>query len=565
MKQSKTKKTISIVRLQNENLALKEANSRYVRYIREKVNQLLQVMGTLSLKPEELDDNTLLDFDPIGIIANAFDQILEHLRETNRELAIARDELQAIFDATGVGISIIDMDFRILKCNEKQRALLVDKGISDVEGRYCYEVYCNKESPGLDCPAIDTMATGRSVIIREVEKKGKHFQIVTTPFKDSEGNNIGVIEVLLDITEKKRAEDAERMQREFYLAEKSKLATVVESLSDGLFVTNKEDRIISFNNTASRITGYSASEVMGLSYNQFFGMLSENMPLMEINKTLEMNIKTKDDRQLILSITSAIVKNSEGEDIGKVFTFRDITEEKQRLEIYHRTEKLVALGQLAAGIAHELNTPLGSILGYARLILKDKRLDAQQKERLEIIAEQAKRSSAIIKGLLNFARHSNPSLKNIQDADINEILSSNLKLLQAEIEKRQIHVETDFRAIPLVKIDIRQIEQALINIILNAIQAVKESGEIGIKTFAENDCIKIKISDNGPGIPEDIKPRIFDPFFTTKPVGEGTGLGLSISAGIISEHGGFIDVESVEGKGTTFIITLPVNPPLFLK
>lgn len=565
MKQSKTKKTISIVRLQNENLALKEANSRYVRYIREKVNQLLQVMGTLSLKPEELDDNTLLDFDPIGIIANAFDQILEHLRETNRELAIARDELQAIFDATGVGISIIDMDFRILKCNEKQRALLVDKGISDVEGRYCYEVYCNKESPGLDCPAIDTMATGRSVIIREVEKKGKHFQIVTTPFKDSEGNNIGVIEVLLDITEKKRAEDAERMQREFYLAEKSKLATVVESLSDGLFVTNKEDRIISFNNTASRITGYSASEVMGLSYNQFFGMLSENMPLMEINKTLEMNIKTKDDRQLILSITSAIVKNSEGEDIGKVFTFRDITEEKQRLEIYHRTEKLVALGQLAAGIAHELNTPLGSILGYARLILKDKRLDAQQKERLEIIAEQAKRSSAIIKGLLNFARHSNPSLKNIQDADINEILSSNLKLLQAEIEKRQIHVETDFGAIPLVKIDIRQIEQALINIILNAIQAVKESGKIGIKTFAENDCIKIKISDNGPGIPEDIKPRIFDPFFTTKPVGEGTGLGLSISAGIISEHGGFIDVESVEGKGTTFIITLPVNPPLFLK
>lgn len=565
MKQSKTKKTISIVRLQNENLALKEANSRYVRYIREKVNQLLQVMGTLSLKPEELDDNTLLDFDPIGIIANAFDQILEHLRETNRELAIARDELQAIFDATGVGISIIDMDFRILKCNEKQRALLVDKGISDVEGRYCYEVYCNKESPGLDCPAIDTMATGRSVIIREVEKKGKHFQIVTTPFKDSEGNNIGVIEVLLDITEKKRAEDAERMQREFYLAEKSKLATVVESLSDGLFVTNKEDRIISFNNTASRITGYSASEVMGLSYNQFFGMLSENMPLMEINKTLEMNIKTKDDRQLILSITSAIVKNSEGEDIGKVFTFRDITEEKQRLEIYHRTEKLVALGQLAAGIAHELNTPLGSILGYARLILKDKRLDAQQKERLEIIAEQAKRSSAIIKGLLNFARHSNPSLKNIQDADINEILSSNLKLLQAEIEKRQIHVETDFGAIPLVKIDIRQIEQALINIILNAIQAVKESGKIGIKTFAENDCIKIKISDNGPGIPEDIKLRIFDPFFTTKPVGEGTGLGLSISAGIISEHGGSIDVESVEGKGTTFIITLPVNPPLFLK
>lgn len=550
----------TVAELQKENLALKEANSRYVRYIRDKVNQLLTVMGTLPLNPEELDDNTLLDFDPIGIVANAFEQVLDHLRETNRELVIARDELQAIFDATGVGISIIDMDFKIIKCNEKQRKLLVDGDISDVEGRYCYEVYCGKESPGLDCPAIDTMATGRSVIIREVKKKGKHFQIVTTPFKDSEGNTVGVIEVLLDITEKKRAEDAEKMQRGFYLAEKSKLATVIESLSDGLFVTDKDGTIISFNNAATKITGYSSTEVVGLPYNKFFGMLSDSMPVLKINKNTEMNIKTKDNRQLILSITSALVKNSEGEDIGKVFTFRDITEEKQRQEVYHRTEKLVALGQLSAGIAHELNTPLGSILGYARLLMKNKNLDAVQKERLEIIAEQAKRSSAIIKGLLNFARQSNPSLRNMKNASINDILTDVLKLIHTEIEKHNIHVIIDFSEIPEIMVDVRQMEQAMLNIILNAIQAVKNNGEIRIKTFTENNSIKIKVSDNGPGIPEDIKPRIFDPFFTTKPVGEGTGLGLSISAGIISEHGGSIDVESTEGNGATFIVILPLNP-----
>lgn len=560
MKHPQKNKKPSIAELQKENLALKEANSRYVRYIRDKVNQLLTVMGTLPLNPEELDDNTLLDFDPIGIVANAFEQVLDHLRETNRELVIARDELQAIFDATGVGISIIDMDFKIIKCNEKQRKLLVDGDISDVEGRYCYEVYCGKESPGLDCPAIDTMATGRSVIIREVEKKGKHFQIVTTPFKDGEGNTVGVIEVLLDITEKKRAEDAEKMQRGFYLAEKSKLATVIESLSDGLFVTDKDGTIISFNNAATKITGYSSTEVAGFPYNKFFSMLSDSMPVLEINKNTEMNIKTKDNRQLILSITSALVKNSEGEDIGKVFTFRDITEEKQRQEVYHRTEKLVALGQLSAGIAHELNTPLGSILGYARLLMKNKNLDAVQKERLEIIAEQAKRSSAIIKGLLNFARQSNPSLRNMKKASINDILTDVLKLIHTEIEKHNIHVIIDFSEIPEIMVDVRQMEQAMLNIILNAIQAIKNNGEIRVKTFTENNSIKIKVSDNGPGIPEDIKPRIFDPFFTTKPVGEGTGLGLSISAGIISEHGGSIDVESTEGNGATFTVTLPVNP-----
>jgi two-component system NtrC family sensor kinase len=561
MKHPQKNKKPSISELQKENLALREANSRYARYIRDKVNQLLQVMGTLPLNPEELDDNTLLAFDPIGIVTVAFDQVLDHLRETNRDLVIARDELQAIFDATGVGISIIDMDFRIIKCNEKQRALLVDSGISDIEGKYCYEIYCNKESPGLDCPAIDTMATGRSVIIREVEKKGKHFQIVTTPFKDGEGNTVGIIEVLLDITEKKRAEDAEKMQRGFYLAEKSKLATVIESLSDGLFVTDKEGTIISFNNAASRITGYSAAEVAGLPYNKFFSMLSGSMPVIEMNKNTEMNIQTRDDRQLILSVTSALVKNSEGEDIGKVFTFRDITEEKQRQEVYHRTEKLVALGQLSAGIAHEMNTPLGSILGYARLLLKNKKLDARQKERLEIIAEQAKRSSAIIKGLLNFARQSNPSLRNMKDAGINDILTDVLKLLQTEIEKHGIDVLTDFGEIPAIRIDVRQIEQAMLNIMLNAIQAVKNNGEIRIKTFTdtENNSITIEVSDNGQGIPEYVKPRIFDPFFTTKPVGEGTGLGLSISAGIISEHGGSIDVESTEGNGATFTITLPVN------
>lgn len=561
MKHPQKNKKPSIAELQKENLELKEANSRYVRHIRDKVNQLLQVMGTLPLNPEELDDNTLLDFDPIGIVAVAFAQVLDHLRETNRELVIARDELQAIFDATGVGISIIDTDFKIIKCNEKQRELLVDNDISDVEGRYCYDVYCGKESPGLDCPAIDTMATGRSVTIREVEKKGKHFQIVTTPFKDSEGNTVGVIEVLLDITEKKRAEDAEKMQRGFYLAEKSKLATVIESLSDGLFVTDKEGTIISFNNAASRITGYSAAEIVGLSHDKFFSMLSGSTPVIEMNKNKELNIQTRDDRQLILSITSALVKNSEGEDIGKVFTFRDITEEKQRQEIYHRTEKLVALGQLSAGIAHELNTPLGSILGYARLLLKNKKLDVQQIERLEIIAEQAKRSSAIIKGLLNFARQSNPSFRNMKDAGINDILTDVLKLLQTEIEKHGIDVLTDFGEIPAIKVDVRQMEQAMLNIILNAIQAVKNNGEIRIKTFAENNSIKIEISDNGPGISEDVKPRIFDPFFTTKPVGEGTGLGLSISAGIISEHGGSIDVESTEGNGATFTISLPVTPP----
>lgn len=250
------------------------SNPMYSEYIRAKVNQLLQVMGSSPLKPEELDDETLVELDPIGIIAAAFEQVLAHLKETNRELTIVHDQLQAIFDATGVGISIIDREFRILKYNEKQRALLLHDGIGDVTGRYCYEVYCNKSSPDLVCPAIDTMETGKPMVIREVAKKGKHFQIVTTPYKDAEGKITGVIEVLLDISDTKRAKDAAREQRGFYLTEKTKLAAILQSLSEGLFVTDREGTIVSFNNAAGVITGFPEQEILGLHCGKFFAMLA---------------------------------------------------------------------------------------------------------------------------------------------------------------------------------------------------------------------------------------------------------------------------------------------------
>lgn len=536
---------------------LQKINKRYIRYIRRKTNQLLKVMGTRPLSPEELDNKTLLDLDPIGIVASSFNLVLNHLKETNRELTIARDEIQAIFNATGVGISIIDADFRIIKCNERQKELLVDGEVAGVTGKFCYEVYCGKDSPGLDCPAVDTFGTGRAVIVRDVQKKGKYFQVVTTPFKDAQGNVTGVIEVILDISDKKRAELAEKEQRGFYIAEKLKLATVIQSLSDGLFVTDGDGSIISFNCAANKITGLREEDVLGMHWESFFRQLSARQLKEDFGRT-ELIALTPDKRQLILHVTSAAVKDGEGEEIGKVFTIRDVTEEIKRQEIYHRTEKLVALGQLSAGVAHELNTPLGSILGYARLLLKEQ-LDFRQRERLEIIAEQAKRGSSIIDGLLNFSRHSNPFLMNIEVTDINDVVDRVLKILKTEAEKRGITLLAELGPLPMIKADKRQMEQVVFNIVINSVQALGRDGNIWIKTFDTGDRINVEIKDNGPGIAKDIKSKIFDPFFTTKPVGEGTGLGLSISTGIVNEHGGSISVEGGEGTGAVFVISLPAG------
>lgn len=177
------------------------------KYIRDKVNQLLEIMGTKPLREEELDEKTIVDFDPIGIVAESFREILEHLREKNLQLQQARDYLQGVFDTVGVGISIVDTDLRIIKCNERQKELLV-RDINPVEGRHCYEVYCGIDSPPLICPAIETIEMGREVFLKEVTKKGRIFQINTSPLKDKDGNIIGVIEVSVDITEKKRTEEA---------------------------------------------------------------------------------------------------------------------------------------------------------------------------------------------------------------------------------------------------------------------------------------------------------------------------------------------------------------------
>lgn len=537
---------------------LRKINRRHIRYIRSKTNQLLKVMGTRPLSPGELVDNNLFDSDPIGIVARSFEHVLNHLKKTNWELTIARDELQAIFDATGVGISIIDPDFRIIKCNEKQRELLMDRGLGDITGRFCHEVCCDKESPPLGCPAVDTLATGRSVVLRGVEKKGKYFQVITTPLKDGEGSVTGVIEVLLDISEKKRAEFAEKEQRGFYIAEKLKLATIIRSLSDGLFVTGRDGAIICFNVAAHNITGLREEDVLGMHWESFFRLLSVRQLKEDFGRT-ELNAVTPDKRQIILHVTSAVVKDGEGTETGKVFTLRDVTEEIKRQEIYHRTEKLVALGQLSAGVAHELNTPLGSILGYARLLLKEENLDPHSRERLEIIAEQAKRGGSIIDGLLNFSRHSNPFLMNLQLTDINDVIARVLKILRTETQKRGITLSAELGPLPPIKADKRQMEQVIFNIVINSVQALGRNGNILVKTSGTEGRINIEIRDNGPGVPEDIKSKIFDPFFTTKPMGEGTGLGLSICAGIVNEHGGFISIDGAEGTGAVFVISLPVE------
>lgn len=220
-----------------------------------------------------------------------------------------------------------------------------------------------------------------------------------------------------------------------------------------------------------------------------------------------------------------------------------------------RTEKLAALGQLAAGVAHEINNPLGTITIYAHILLRSTDADDPRRDDIELIVNEANRTKDIVQGLLSFARET--KLKP-GDTDINELLEDTLGLLVNQSLFQNIKIKKGLaKDLPTVFADGTQLKQVFINIILNAAQAMEGKGGIVITTWREKNIIKIKILDTGPGIPPEHVGKLFNPFFTTKE--KGTGLGLAISYGIIERHSGKIDVATELGKGSTFTISLPIG------
>ena len=223
-----------------------------------------------------------------------------------------------------------------------------------------------------------------------------------------------------------------------------------------------------------------------------------------------------------------------------------------------QSQRLAALGKLAAGIAHEINNPLGGILVLSSLVLEDLKEDDPHRENLQEVIKQTMRCRDIVKGLLQFSRQEKGKTEYV---NVNDVLTSTLSLIEKQAMFHDIDVIKNFEQdLPMILGDQSQLQQVLINIILNAVQAMKEIGKLTIDTYHDNknDMVVIDVNDNGCGIPEDALDRIFDPFFTTKEVGEGTGLGLAIAYGIVTKYQGRMTVKSKVEEGTTFTIKIPV-------
>jgi signal transduction histidine kinase len=264
-----------------------------------------------------------------------------------------------------------------------------------------------------------------------------------------------------------------------------------------------------------------------------------------------------DGRDVILNISLARLQGRNESFEGTLVAIEDITERIRLEEQLQQSDKLSSIGLLAAGVAHEVNTPLTGISSYSQMLMAQLPPGDPRQQLLEKIYRQTSRASSIVNNLLNFSRVSDARFSAV---DLHQVLDDTIQLLEAQLHNTEIEVVRHYtESLPSLPGNAPKLQQVFMNLILNARDAMPRGGRLAISTAHEGGWIAIRFADNGLGIAPEHLNRIYDPFFTTKQIGKGTGLGLAVSYGIIQDHGGEIVVESKAGEGTVFQINLPLT------
>lgn len=343
------------------------------------------------------------------------------------------------------------------------------------------------------------------------------------------------------------------------------LAAALATMDQPVLILGVDAKVQYANSAAIREYGYEANEIDGLSVDDFVvasAQLSrQTIPAVSDDKPLwtgEHVHRRKDGTEFPAAVTLSHIRDGADNIVGLVIGVRNLTEERKVADHLGRTEKLAAIGELVAGVAHELNNPLTGISTFAQLLLEDK-LQGEQFESVSLIKREADRAIGVIRDLLLFARKTDARDVLV---DINTIVKHTVRLraLASRSSGIEVHMHLD-ESNPQVRGDEQKLQQVLLNLLVNAESAMEgaEVRHLSLITQRKQGMVQIVISDTGHGMPPSVSQRVFEPFFTTKPPGEGTGLGLSVSYGIIQAHRGAISVDSTPDVGTTFTILLPLS------
>jgi PAS domain S-box-containing protein len=398
------------------------------------------------------------------------------------------------------------------------------------------------------------------------DKSTRWVEVSAGFIRDREGKATGILGILRDITVRKKAV-------ELLWQSEQQFRTSLESAPDSVYMNDLEGNFIYGNRKAEEMTGYSREELIGKNFLELGILTAESVTraaeVLQNNRSGkatgpdELELIRKDGSRVCVEINTSLLQRYT-ETVVLAFA-RDITERKrveaEMKELEHKAQiasRLSAIGEMAAGIAHEINNPLSPIIGFSELLLKEA-LTETVKSNLYIIRSCANQVADVTKGLLIFARQLKPERT---VCNINEIVATTIQLMDYHLKTNCINVIRDYdRRQPQTMADVSQLQQVVLNIIMNAEYEMKKArggGNLTIKTETKNNMIRILFIDDGPGIPREHMEKLFQPFFTTKKSNEGTGLGLSVCYGIVAEHNGRIYAESKEGDGATFIVELPI-------
>ena len=353
-----------------------------------------------------------------------------------------------------------------------------------------------------------------------------------------------------------KADELERM-REFS-------ENILESLNDGLVVVNPDDRIIRWNRRLEELYGVRHEEAVGRRLDEVFSssffevLRSARRESLEGGAFYRVPLTTRHEpaRRLLVNVATTPLRESDGSVSGSIVILEDISSRVQLEEQLQISEKMASIGLLAAGVAHEVNTPLTGISSFTQMLLQGAQPEDPKTKVLEKIERQTFRAAKIVNGLLNLAR---PTQTDAGPVEVHAVINDVLSLLEHQFRTGRIQVRKELStAVPVVQGIEYKLQQVFLNLFLNARDAMPRGGWLTIATRIDGDAARVEISDTGSGIPAEQMSRIYDPFFTTKELGKGTGLGLSITYGIVQEHGGTITCDSIVGQGTRFALSLPL-------
>jgi len=487
-------------------------------------------------------------------------------KRAEEALRDSEEKTRKMFESVSDGISVIDLSGVITEVNQRTVEMHGFGSRDEILGKSAFDIVAPRDREKIARNMRQALKRGtvRDQEYTLVRSDGSEFpaELSTSVLKDSSGKAIGHITIARDITDRKQAEQALQ-------SEKNKLQSLIDALEDNISIQDKDYNII-YQNEPSKANH--DAQLGEKCYRAYEGRdkVCDNCPVERAfkdgkSRTSEREVVTPSGEVTYWENTANPIRDASGEIVACIEVGRNITERKQAEEREKELQKelllssrLASIGELAAGVAHQINNPLTGVLGFSQRLLK-KSTDQETKQYLKRIYTEAERAAKVVQNLLTFARRRQPHK---QYSDINEILESAMELRAYELKTSNIELITNLAPkLPEIMLDFHQIQEVFLNIILNAEQAMTEAnsgGKLTIKTEERKGYIRTTFTDDGPGIPAEHLDKIFDPFYTTKGEKGGTGLGLSVCHGIITEHGGKIYARSKPGKGATFFVELPL-------